>query len=884
MRKRSRARRSILASIVAVAMVGSLSFAPALASARQGGQDLAPGSVTAGVPEWAIDDGGAPEGKLSAQTVIPKQFDLRNEGVVTPVKFQNPWGSCWAFGGISAAEISLLSASGMKYGKKEDSEHIPLDLSERHLTYFALQPVTDKVNTDQVGEGLHAYEPSQEKLNDNPYASINAAFDAGGMPVYITTLFAQGVGPVAESQFHYRGASNMTTAEDFDKNDAHLVTETKDQLTMLAQSDGKTYEAFLQDQANSSGKTIEEVFDFYKQRVRAVMDEKTGVGSYTKYDDWSISETDDQGHANRLLSGGYMLKNGNVLPEYWGADKTQLQNTSVNAIKQELLNGRGVNIAFHADQSGQFTMSDKDENNQSIGNMYNQYVNQNLQINHGVCIVGWNDKYPKEAFATAAPDDGAWIVKNSWGSTKDAIADDLGHVTGKKNYGMKEGDEYTGFFYLSYYDQTITMAETMEFSANLGAGGTFAALQHDYLPASQGFYTTPASSDVMSSANVFSTEDTPIVVKSVSTRTAEANMRVTFAIYELSDNAKNPTDGTLLFRTSQNFEYGGYHRLDLDQPITFDKNKKFSVVSTASTLGENGARSYSASASQGLSKQAADYGRSIGISVKAYGVAVVNKGESYLYNNGVWQDWKDYLNTLAPSQEALSLLKTAEHYTDVFPIDNFSIKVYAEPVDDSQAKALEEAKKAQEAAEKEAAAAKAAIKADISGATVTVAKATYNKGKAVKPKVTVKLSGKTLKLGTDYKVSYVNNKKAGTAMAVVKGTGAYTGSAVKTFTINKAANTLKASGKTATVKASNVKKAKQTIAKAKAFSVTKAQGSVTFKKASGNAKITVSKAGVITVKKGLAKKTYKVKVKVTAAGNANYKKATKTVTVKVKVK
>ena len=37
-------------------------------------------------------------------------------------------------------------------------------------------------------------------------------------------------------------------------------------------------------------------------------------------------------------------------------------------------------------------------------------------------------------------------------------------------------------------------------------------------------------------------------------------------------------------------------------------------------------------------------------------------------------------------------------------------------------------------------------------------------------------------------------------------------------------------------------------------------------------------------KKGLKKKTYKLKVKVTAAGNKSYKKLTKKVTVKIKVK
>jgi hypothetical protein len=99
--------------------------------------------------------------------------------------------------------------------------------------------------------------------------------------------------------------------------------------------------------------------------------------------------------------------------------------------------------------------------------------------------------------------------------------------------------------------------------------------------------------------------------------------------------------------------------------------------------------------------------------------------------------------------------------------------------------------------------------------------------------------------------------------------------------VEKSANTMTAKGKTVTASA----KKNKTFKKAKAFTVKNAKGSVTFKKASGDSKITVSKAGKVTVKKGLKKgKTYKVKVNVTAAGNGNYKAKTTKVTLKVKVK
>lgn len=100
----------------------------------------------------------------------------------------------------------------------------------------------------------------------------------------------------------------------------------------------------------------------------------------------------------------------------------------------------------------------------------------------------------------------------------------------------------------------------------------------------------------------------------------------------------------------------------------------------------------------------------------------------------------------------------------------------------------------------------------------------------------------------------------------------------------KKANTLKASGKTKSVKKSTLKKKNVSITRKNAITVSNAQGKVTYKKAGGNKKITISSAGKITVKKGLKKGTYKVSIKVTAAGNASYKAKTVTVTVTIKVK
>ena len=147
--------------------------------------------------------------------------------------------------------------------------------------------------------------------------------------------------------------------------------------------------------------------------------------------------------------------------------------------------------------------------------------------------------------------------------------------------------------------------------------------------------------------------------------------------------------------------------------------------------------------------------------------------------------------------------------------------------------------------------------------------------------------------GFNFELTHTSDKGTVTKKATPTATGVKTykctacGKVLKTETIAKTAkyaNTLTVKAKKPTVKFKSLKKKNQTIALKKWVTVSKAQGKVTYKKSSGNKKITVSKAGKITVKKGLKKGTYKVKIKVSAAGNATYKAGSKTVTVTIKVK
>ena len=78
------------------------------------------------------------------------------------------------------------------------------------------------------------------------------------------------------------------------------------------------------------------------------------------------------------------------------------------------------------------------------------------------------------------------------------------------------------------------------------------------------------------------------------------------------------------------------------------------------------------------------------------------------------------------------------------------------------------------------------IKNNFKKATISGISTKAFTGKNITQSITVKYNGKTLKNGTDYTVSYSNNKNIGTATVKIAGKGSYTGTITKAFKINPA--------------------------------------------------------------------------------------------------
>ena len=639
-------RKTVTSLLVAAAMVvGTVPAAPAYAE-----ED---------VPVWARDTGEQVGTIFEAQADLPASFDLRQSfpGNVTPVKCQNPFSTCWAFGGIAAAETSI-AADFMK----------PVNLSEKHLTWFALHPVTDlDAPSSQAGEGMYVFD-------EDPETNPNAAYIATN-PILATSLFSTGVGPVLEEDFPYRGKTGMTVYEYVVSNKDGWCADTKKSLLKEYRNEKILLKAIKE---NTEFTTIEDYIDSIYQQTLDGLKDGSVVNSYSEKDDWRIDPVDEYGESNRNIFAGYTIRDGNLLPSPTTKNEqgvVSLNEAGMQAMKQELMRGRAVSVSICADTS---SPNQTGEGRYTNTNTWAAYVYDDNPANHQVAIVGWDDDYATSNFnqgvdekghSKTPPAAGAWIVKNSWGS-KDGVeikkSEEFGdQVLGKNDWGV----DGSGYFYVSYYDTSLNDPETMSFGMDL-AGEEFYTHAYDYLPAYDKFFILEGKdTNVLSSANVF-TAAYDEKITSVSTRTDELNSQVTFAIYLLNDESKNPTDGTLVEKFTRTYGYAGFHRADLEIPVKLKEGERFSVVSSVTYVNGDGTTVYEAVANKAIGQERAELLRGTWGERSQYGKAVVNPGESYLYEGGVWKDWAERSQTESFKRDAAGCV-----------VDNFSIKAYAVPWD-----------------------------------------------------------------------------------------------------------------------------------------------------------------------------------------------------------
>ncbi|MBR6040009.1 MAG: InlB B-repeat-containing protein, partial [Clostridia bacterium] len=124
----------------------------------------------------------APE--YNTRDTLPSKYDARTYGYVTPVRNQNPYGSCWAHAAMACVE-SYMIKHGIPVGTGSAAT-TSLNLSETHHCYFTYGDAYD-------AEGMLTGDSSKG------YLGSDSCLDRGGLGYYSTLSLMRWTGAASES-------------------------------------------------------------------------------------------------------------------------------------------------------------------------------------------------------------------------------------------------------------------------------------------------------------------------------------------------------------------------------------------------------------------------------------------------------------------------------------------------------------------------------------------------------------------------------------------------------------------------------------------------------------------------------------------------------------
>lgn len=289
---------------------------------------------------------------------LPTRFDLRDQGAVTSVKFQNPWGSCWTFGTLASLESNVLLQGGTAADGGEP------DYSERQLAWFGRVAVGAETDASQAGEGSFA-----ERTESGVQTDTQLVFNAGGDYGVSAALLTAWFGAADEADIPYVDTSGVWDPYDQSGDWSLPESDRTTAAVHVQEVDSLPSPATFTDAENPSTENYRYNGAATDAIKRVLMEDGAVCISYYADQSRPIIDPDDPGHEES---------------EY-----------------------------FNYDTYAQYVRAYITEDDPNTSD-----VDERTTPNHAVTIVGWDEGYPKENFssdpAKQPPSDGAWIVKNSW--------------------------------------------------------------------------------------------------------------------------------------------------------------------------------------------------------------------------------------------------------------------------------------------------------------------------------------------------------------------------------------------------------------------------------------------------------------------------------------
>ncbi len=189
---------------------------------------------------------------------------------------------------------------------------------------------------------------------------------------------------------------------------------------------------------------------------------------------------------------------------------------------------------------------------------YAYYYNAGTSSNHAVTVVGWDDNYAVSNFKSGKrpSNPGAWIIKNSWGSS----------------WGKN------GYFYISYEDTSVVNTACCFYK--VAAEDNY---QHCYQYDGTGNVVNYQSmGNNCQIANIFTAKGTQSL-QAVALSPWDEATPYTLYVYTGLTSDTNPTSGTLAATQTGYLPYSGYFTIPLDQSVSLTNGEKFSIVFKLST-------------------------------------------------------------------------------------------------------------------------------------------------------------------------------------------------------------------------------------------------------------------------------------------------------------